>query len=233
METLYENLFHEKFERVVCGKTQTVAHKVLYAIGRTLPRFLDQSQRRFVLESFYGPMRLMLLWNNWNQLSRMPLRVWLFQMSTTMFLSLKRTLVILQWLVFCMFALNHALDPRMLDQTGTITMKTAWNLLSFSLPTSLVARKFVWRTDNSNLSYANEVKRTSPKVARILADLSEFTYQIQRRSTSQMKVSDTLSRCVQAHQLKSLLDSDWSRWVIHGLVIWVIPESISFDTLRY
>ena len=66
----------------------------------------------------------------------------------------------------------------------------------------LVARRFVWRTDNSNLSYANEVKRTSPKVAKILADLSEFTYLIQRRSTSQMKVSDTLSRSVQVHQLK-------------------------------
>ena len=70
----------------------------------------------------------------------------------------------------------------------------------------LVARKFVWRTDNSNLSYANEVKRTSPKVAKILADLSEFTYQIQRRSTSQMKVSDALSRSVQVHQLKLTME---------------------------
>ena len=70
----------------------------------------------------------------------------------------------------------------------------------------LIARKFVWRTDNSNLSYANEVKRTSPKVAKILADLSEFTYQIQRRSTNQMKVSDTLSRSVHVHQLKLSMD---------------------------
>ena len=28
MEILYENLFHEKFERVVCGKTQTVKSKL-------------------------------------------------------------------------------------------------------------------------------------------------------------------------------------------------------------
>ena len=66
----------------------------------------------------------------------------------------------------------------------------------------LLGRTFIWRTDNRCNSYANEVKKSNQKVARILAEVSEFDYVIQRRSTNQMQVSDALSRSVAVHQLK-------------------------------
>ena len=66
----------------------------------------------------------------------------------------------------------------------------------------LLGRTFIWRTDNRCNSYANEVKKSNQKVARILAEVSEFKYIIQRRSTNQMAVSDALSRPVDIHQLK-------------------------------
>ena len=66
----------------------------------------------------------------------------------------------------------------------------------------LLGRTFIWRTDNRCNSYANEVKKSNQKVARILAEVSEFQYIIQRRSTNQMAVSDALSRPVDIHQLK-------------------------------
>ena len=66
----------------------------------------------------------------------------------------------------------------------------------------LLGRTFIWRTDNRCNSYANEVKKSNQKVARILAEVSEFSYIIQRRSTNQMQVSDALSRSVDVHQLK-------------------------------
>ena len=62
----------------------------------------------------------------------------------------------------------------------------------------LLGRPFVWRTDNSCLSYANEAKKTNPKVAKILAEVGEFDYVIQRRSTRQMAVSDALSRSIRS-----------------------------------
>ena len=60
----------------------------------------------------------------------------------------------------------------------------------------LLGRQFVWRTDNSCLSYANEARKTNPKVAKILAEVGEYDYIIQRRTSSQMKVSDALSRSI-------------------------------------
>ena len=60
----------------------------------------------------------------------------------------------------------------------------------------LIGREFIWRTDNRCNSYANQMKSSSEKVAKILAEVSEYTYKIQSRSSGQMKVSDFLSRSV-------------------------------------
>lgn len=66
----------------------------------------------------------------------------------------------------------------------------------------LLGRKFIWRTDNLCLSYANETKKSNTKVARILAECGEFDYLIQNRVSTQMKVSDALTRSVDIHKLK-------------------------------
>ena len=65
----------------------------------------------------------------------------------------------------------------------------------------LLGRDFIWRTDNKCNSYANEMKSSSEKVAKILAEMSEFTYKIQSRTSGQMKVSDHLSRGVNHLQI--------------------------------
>ena len=65
----------------------------------------------------------------------------------------------------------------------------------------LIGREFIWRTDNRCNSYANQMKSSSEKVAKILAEVSEYTYKIQSRSSGQMKVSDFLSRSVNQVQM--------------------------------
>ena len=65
----------------------------------------------------------------------------------------------------------------------------------------LIGREFIWRTDNKCNSYANEMKSSSEKVAKILAEVSEFTYKIQSRTSGEMKVSDHLSRSVNNIQI--------------------------------
>ena len=65
----------------------------------------------------------------------------------------------------------------------------------------LLGREFIWRTDNKCNSYANEMKSSNEKVAKILAEVSEFTYRIQSRTSAQMKVSDHLSRGVNNLQI--------------------------------
>ena len=71
----------------------------------------------------------------------------------------------------------------------------------------LLGRKFIWRTDNLCLSYANETKKSNPKVARMLAECGEFDYLIQNRVSTQMKVSDALTRSVDINQLKISMNS--------------------------
>ena len=65
----------------------------------------------------------------------------------------------------------------------------------------LIGREFIWRTDNKCNSYANEMKSSNEKVAKMLAEVSEYTYRIQSRTSGQMKVSDHLSRAVNHLQI--------------------------------
>ena len=58
----------------------------------------------------------------------------------------------------------------------------------------LLGRHFVWRTDNDSLKWANSLKTSKDKIARLLAEVSEFNYEIQIKRSGDLKVSDYLSR---------------------------------------
>ena len=87
----------------------------------------------------------------------------------------------------------------------------------------LLGREFIWRTDNRCNSYANEMKSSSEKIAKILSECSEYTYKIQCRSSSQMKISDHLSRGVNQLNISrrdfaSLQQNDPVLKMIYGFV---------------
>ena len=58
----------------------------------------------------------------------------------------------------------------------------------------LLGRHFLWRTDNNSLKWAKSLKTNKDKIARLLAEVSEFDYTIQIKRSSELKVSDYLSR---------------------------------------
>ena len=66
----------------------------------------------------------------------------------------------------------------------------------------LSGKKFIWRTDNKCLTYAWEVRANKDSVARKLCEICAYDFIIQPRSSSQMKVSDCLTRSTVLNQLK-------------------------------
>ena len=58
----------------------------------------------------------------------------------------------------------------------------------------LLGRRFDWRIDNSCLKWAHRVRSTKPRVSRWLAEISEFDINTILTPSTQMKVTDCLSR---------------------------------------
>ena len=58
----------------------------------------------------------------------------------------------------------------------------------------LLGRHFVWRTDHAALRWANRVKSSKVKLAAWLSEISEFNYDIEIMKSTQMHISDCLSR---------------------------------------
>ena len=66
----------------------------------------------------------------------------------------------------------------------------------------LLGRRFVWRTDNNSLKWANSLKTNKDRIARLLAEVSEFDYEIQIKRSADLKVSDYLSRVKNVASIK-------------------------------
>ena len=66
----------------------------------------------------------------------------------------------------------------------------------------LLGKKFVWWTDNRCLSYAKEMRANKDSVNRKLCEIQAFDFEVQAKQTSQMKVSDCLTRTTALNQLK-------------------------------
>ena len=58
----------------------------------------------------------------------------------------------------------------------------------------LLGRKFQWYTDNACVSWAHRVRSTKPRISKWLAEISEFDVTSVLKPSSQMKVTDCLSR---------------------------------------
>ena len=58
----------------------------------------------------------------------------------------------------------------------------------------LLGRKFEWHTDNACVSWAHRVRSTKPRISKWLAEISEFDVKSVLKPSSQMKVTDCLSR---------------------------------------
>ena len=58
----------------------------------------------------------------------------------------------------------------------------------------LLGRRFVWRTDSNSLRWAKSLRTTRDKIARLLAEVGEFDFEVQVRRSADMAVTDCLSR---------------------------------------
>ena len=58
----------------------------------------------------------------------------------------------------------------------------------------LLGRKFLWRMDNACVKWAYRVTSTNRKISQWLAEISDFDIVTELKSSSQMKISDCLSR---------------------------------------
>ena len=105
----------------------------------------------------------------------------------------------------------------------------------------LTGKQFIWRTDNRCLAYAKEMRANKDSVNRKLCEIQAYDFVVQPRQSSQMKVSDCLTRSTVLNQLKlsrvdvSKLQKDdpvlmqVSRFVQTNL--W--PHSLNSDELVY
>ena len=66
----------------------------------------------------------------------------------------------------------------------------------------LLGKKFTWYTDNNSLKWANSLKTSKDRIARILAEVGEFHYDIQIKRSNDLKVTDFLSRSQPVNSLK-------------------------------
>ncbi|CAG5104848.1 Oidioi.mRNA.OKI2018_I69.chr1.g1600.t1.cds [Oikopleura dioica] len=58
----------------------------------------------------------------------------------------------------------------------------------------LLGRKFTWFTDNSCVNWAHKIMSRKLKIAKWLAEISEFDFQTIMKPSKEMKISDCLSR---------------------------------------
>ena len=58
----------------------------------------------------------------------------------------------------------------------------------------LLGRRFDWQTDNACLKWAHRVRSSKPRISKWLAEISEFDAETILKPSSQMKVTDCLSR---------------------------------------
>ena len=80
----------------------------------------------------------------------------------------------------------------------------------------LLGRKFIWRTDNSCLAWAQRIRSRKLKISQWMAEIAEYNFTIQLRPSATMKVTDCLSRQyvelnmlqVRKPQLAELQDND-------------------------
>ena len=71
----------------------------------------------------------------------------------------------------------------------------------------LYGRRFVWWTDNRSLKWANALKTSKDGIARILAEIGGFDFEIQIKRSDELKVTDFMSRMVNIASIKmSALD---------------------------
>ena len=105
----------------------------------------------------------------------------------------------------------------------------------------LTGRKFIWWTDNMCLSYANEVRTKKDSVNRKLCEIQAYDFIVQPRSSSQMKVSDCLTRSAVLNQLK-ISRSDVSKLQQEDPVLSLVaryvqanmwPNTLECDQLRF
>ena len=80
----------------------------------------------------------------------------------------------------------------------------------------LLGRKFQWRMDNACVKWAHRVKSSKLKISQWMAEISDFDIETVLKPSSQMKVSDCLSRqfaelnmlCVKKPELANLQQND-------------------------
>ena len=92
----------------------------------------------------------------------------------------------------------------------------------------LTGRQFVWWSDNSCLKYANQVRASRPTVARKFCEISEFDFVVQQRMSSQMVVSDYLSRAATLNSVR-LTVPEWARMQKEDEVLGKIINFVSSD----
>ena len=92
----------------------------------------------------------------------------------------------------------------------------------------LTGRQFVWWSDNSCLKYANQVRANRPIVARKFCEISEFDFVVQQRTSSQMVVSDYLSRAATLNSVR-LSVPEWAKLQKEDTLLGKICSFVSQD----
>ena len=92
----------------------------------------------------------------------------------------------------------------------------------------LRGRKFTWRTDNMSVKWANRLKTSKMALARILAEVAEYDYDIEIMKSSDIPVSDFLTRTAQVNAVE-VSKLDLGRLQVEDEVLKLVHRFVSSD----